>query len=101
MGSSSHKDLCRSLLGHNRFLFRTNKVTKGSHFIGFLQAHYLCLGLCLRSKYTVQSGLSTKKQHIFDGTSLVAFAQSFKPEDFDKLAINALSAITLEIESDH
>jgi len=26
---------------------------------------------------------------------------SIKPEDFDKLAMNALSAITLEIESDH
>jgi len=45
--------------------------------------------------------VNNKTTHFRYDASFVAFAQTFKAEDFDKLAINALSAITLDIESDH
>ena len=45
--------------------------------------------------------VNNKTTHFRYDASFVAFAQTFKVEDFDKLAINALSAITPDIESDH
>jgi hypothetical protein len=45
--------------------------------------------------------VNNKMTHFHYDASFVAFAQTFKPEDFNKLAINALSAITRDIESDH
>jgi len=45
--------------------------------------------------------VNNKTTHFRYDASFVAFAQTFKAEDFDKLAINALSAITPDIESDH
>ncbi len=45
--------------------------------------------------------VNNKTTHFCYDASFVAFAQTFKAEDFDKLAINALSAITPDIESDH
>ena len=69
--------------------------------MGFLQAQSLCPGLGLSPKYTDQLGCQQKSTHFCYNIYLIAFAQSFKKEAFDKLAINALSAITPEIESDH
>ncbi len=45
--------------------------------------------------------VNNKTTHFRYNASFVTFAQTFKAEDFDKLAINALSAITPDIESDH
>jgi hypothetical protein len=45
--------------------------------------------------------INNKTTHFCYDASFVAFAQTFKAEDFDKLAINPLSAITPDIESDH
>jgi hypothetical protein len=45
--------------------------------------------------------VNNKTTHFHYDASFVAFAQTFKPEDFNKLAIKALSAITPDIESDH
>jgi hypothetical protein len=45
--------------------------------------------------------VNNKTTHFRYDTSFVAFPQTFKAEDFDKLAINALSAITPDIESNH
>jgi hypothetical protein len=43
--------------------------------------------------------VNNKTTHFRYDASFVAFAQTFKAKDFDKLAINALSAITPDIES--
>jgi len=45
--------------------------------------------------------VNSKTTHFRYDASFVAFAQTFKAEDFNKLAINALSAITPDIESNH
>jgi hypothetical protein len=45
--------------------------------------------------------VNNKTTHFRYDASFVAFAQTFKAKYFDKLAINALYAITPDIESDH
>jgi hypothetical protein len=45
--------------------------------------------------------VNNKTTHFRYDASFVAFAQTFKAEDFNKLAINAISAITPDIESNH
>ena len=44
---------------------------------------------------------NNKTMHFCYNASFVAFAQTLKAEDFDKLVINALSAITMDIECDY
>jgi len=45
--------------------------------------------------------LNNKTTHFLYDASFVTFPQTFKALGFDNLAINTLSAITLDIESDH
>ncbi len=45
--------------------------------------------------------VNNKTTHFRYDASFVSFAQTFKAHGFDNLAINTLSAITLDIESDH
>jgi hypothetical protein len=78
------------------------QIAQGNPFQWIPQGAFHVPRLTPKAKITKPIwAFNNKTMHFRYNASFVAFAQTFKAEDFDKLAINALSAITPDIESDH
>ncbi len=78
------------------------QVPQGYPLQGFPQGAFFVPRLTPKPRITKPIlAVNNKTKHFRYDTSFVAFAQTFKAEDFDKLAINALYAITPDIESNH